>query len=164
MRQYLFGTLFLLLTGSAQAQSDSATIRKIADEIFRHSTAYSNLVQLTKHIGPRLSGSPQTYIAEKWGKEVLKQAGAEKVYLQKAMIPHWVRGGEDEAALISGKSRRSLAVIALGNSVSTPVGGITAPMILIHNFEELEKRKDEIKGKIVIYNHPFDVDFVWVFN
>ena len=37
-------------------------------------------------------------------------------------------------------------------------------MILIHDFDELEKRKDEIKGKIVFYNHPFNVDFVWVFN
>jgi carboxypeptidase Q len=152
------------LNGSLQAQSDSVTIRKIADEIFRHSTAYTNLTQLTKHIGPRLSGSPQTYLAEKWGQEVLKQAGAEKVYLQKTMIPHWVRGGKDEAALVTGNKRVPMAVIALGNSVSTKAGGFTAPMILIHDFDELEKRKDEIKGKIVFYNHPFNVDFVWVFN
>lgn len=164
MRWFLFGSLFFLFAGSVQSQSDSAAIRKIADEVFRHSNAYSNLIQLTKHIGPRLSGSPQTYAAEKWGQEVLKQAGAEKVYLQKAMIPHWVRGGKDEAALVSGKSKQFLAVIALGNSISTPPGGITAPMILIHDFDELEKRKAEIKGKIVFYNHPFNVDFVWVFN
>ena len=80
------------------------------------------------------------------------------------MIPHWVRGGKDHAALISGKSRVPLAVsIALGNSVSTKAGGITAPLILIHDFAELEKRKDEVKGKIVFYNHPFKVDFVQVF-
>ncbi|HEY4968224.1 MAG TPA: M20/M25/M40 family metallo-hydrolase [Puia sp.] len=164
MRWFLFGSLFFIFTGSAYAQSDSVTLRKIADEIFRHSNAYSNLTQLTKHIGPRLSGSPQTYAAEKWGLDVLKQAGAEKVYLQKAVIPHWVRDGKDEAALVTGKNRQSLAVIALGNSVSTPVKGITAPMILIRDFDELEKRKAEIKGKIVFYNHPFNVDFVWVFN
>src|SRR5258706_6930908 len=159
MRWYLFGSLFFLFTGSAFAQSDSVAIRKLADEIFRHSNAYSNLTQLTKHIGPRLSGSPQTYAAEKWAQDVLKEAGAEKVYLQKVMIPHWVRGGKDQAALISGKGRQSLAVIALGNSVSTPVAGFTAPMILIRDFDELEKRKAEIKGKIVFYNHPFNVDF-----
>ncbi len=164
MRRILFGSLFYLLTGSVHAQSDSASIRKIADETFQHSTAYSNLIQLTKQIGPRLSGSPQTYTAEKWAQEALQQAGAQKVYLQKAMIPHWVRGGKDEAALISGKNRQSLSVIALGNSVSTPAAGITAPMILIRDFEELEKRKDEVRGKIVFYNHPFNVDYVWVFN
>jgi carboxypeptidase Q len=164
MRWFLFGSFLYFFTGSVKAQSDSVFIRKIADEIFQHSTAYSNLHTLTKTIGPRLSGSSQTYTAEKWGQEALKQAGAERVYLQKAMIPHWVRGGRAQALLITGKNRQSLAVIALGNSVSTKSGGITAPMILIHDFDELERRKNEIKGKIVFYNHPFDVDFVWTFK
>jgi len=164
MRWFLFGSLVFLFAGSVRAQSDSVFIRKIADEIFQHSSAYSNLHTLTKTIGPRLSGSPQTYTAEKWGQEALKQAGADRVYLQKAMIPHWVRGGRDQAILISGKNRQNLAVIALGNSVSTKAGGITAPMILIRDFVELERRKNEIRGKIVFYNHPFNVDFVWTFK
>src|SRR5579862_1315370 len=164
MRWFLFGSFLFLFSGLVGAQTDSAYISKISDEIFRHSTAYSNLHTLTKTIGPRLSGSPQTYTAEKWGQDALKQAGADRVYLQKAMIPHWVRGGRDQAALISGKNRQTLAVIALGNSVSTKAGGITAPMILIHDFDELERKKDEIKGKIVFYNHPFNVDFVWTFR
>jgi carboxypeptidase Q len=163
MRSFLFGFFIFLLTGSLQAQSDSVFIRKIADEIFQHSNAYSNLYTLTKTIGQRLSGSPSTYTSEKWAQEVIQKAGADRVYLQKAMIPHWVRGGKDQAAMVLGKKRQSLAVIALGNSVSTPAGGITAPMILIHDFNELEKRKDEIKGKIVFYNHPFNVDYVWTF-
>jgi carboxypeptidase Q len=163
MRSILFGSFIFLFAGSLNAQSDSVFIRKIADEIFQHSNAYSNLFTLTKSIGQRLSGSPATYTSEKWAQQVVQTAGADRVYLQKAMIPHWVRGGRDQAALVSGKNRQSLAVIALGNSVSTPVGGITAPMILISDFDELEKRKDEIKGKIVFYNHPFNVDYVWTF-
>jgi carboxypeptidase Q len=164
MRLVLFGFFLFLFTGSVRSQSDSVFIRKIADEIFEHSAAYSNLHTLTKSIGPRLSGSPQTYTSEKWGQEVLKQAGADNVSLQKASIPHWVRGGRDQAELIYGNNRQSLAVIALGNSVSTPPGGVTAPMILIHNWAELEQRKNEIKGKIVFYNHPFDVNFVHTFK
>ncbi len=164
MRSFLFGSILFLFAASLNAQSDSVFIRKIANEIFQHSNAYKNLYTLTKTIGPRLSGSPQTYTSEKWGEEALRQAGADRVYFQKAMIPHWVRGGGDQAALISGKDRKNLSVIALGNSVATPAGGITAPMILIHDFEELERRKSEIKGKIVFYNHPFNVDFVFLFN
>ncbi len=164
MRWFLFGLLSFLFTGFVKAQSDSVFIRRIADEIFQHGTAYSNLHTLTKSIGPRLSGSPQTYTAEKWGQEALNRAGADRVYLEKAMIPHWVRGGRDQAAVLSGKNRQNLSVIALGNSVSTKAGGITAPMILIHDFDELERRKNEIKGKIVFYNHPFNVDFVWTFK
>ena len=164
MRSFLFGAFLFLFMGTLKSQSDSVFIRKIADEIFQHSTAYNNLHALTKNIGPRLSGSPQTYTAEKWGQDALQRAGADRVYLQKAMIPHWVRGGKDQATLISGNNRQTLAVIALGNSVSTPAKGITAPMILIHDFDELEKRKSEIKGKIIFFNHPFDVNFVWMFN
>src|SRR5579863_9155381 len=164
MRSFLFVCFVFLFTGTLTAQSDSLFIRKIADEIFHNSTAYSNLFTLTKTIGQRLSGSPATYTSEKWAQEAVKKAGANQVYLQKAMIPHWVRGGKDQAALITGKTRQSLEVIALGNSVSTPAEGITAPVILIHDFDELERRKNEIKGKIVFYNHPFDVDFVWTFK
>lgn len=164
MPRFLFGSFLFLFAGSVKAQSDSVFIRKIADEIFQHSKAYSNLHTLTKTVGPRLSGSPQTYTSEKWAQEALKQAGAERVYLQKAMIPHWVRAGNAQAALVWGKNRQNLAVIALGNSVSTPAGGITAPVILIHDFDELEKRKNEIKGRIVFYNHPFNADFVWTFK
>lgn len=164
MRWLLFSSFLFLFSGSVKAQSDSVFIRKIADEIFQHSKAYSSLYALTKTVGPRLSGSLQTYTSEKWAQEALRQAGAERVYLQKAMIPHWVRAGNAKAALVSGKSRQNLAVIALGNSVSTPSGGITAPMILIHDFDELEKRKNEIRGSIVFYNHPFDVNFVWTFK
>ena len=163
MRCVLFGFFLFLFAGTLMAQSDSVFIRKIADEIFQHSTANSNLYTLTKTIGPRLSGSRQTYISEKWGEEAMKQAGAARVYLQKTMIPHWVRGGRGEAALISGENRQNLTVIAQVNSVSTPAGGITAPLILIHDFNELEKRKDEIKGMLVFFNHPLNPDFVWVF-
>jgi len=50
-------------------------IGKIAVEILTQSKAYENLRTLTKSIGPRLSGSPQTYTSEKWGEEVLKKSG-----------------------------------------------------------------------------------------
>ena len=164
MRSVLFGYFFILFANSAGAQSDSVYIRRIADEIFRHSTAYSNLYTLTKTIGPRLSGSSQTYKAEKWGSDALKQAGADRVYLQETMIPHWVRGGKDQAAMVFGKKKQSLAVLALGNSVATKSGGITAPVVLIHDFDELERRRNEIRGRIVFYDHSFNPDFVFVFD
>jgi hypothetical protein len=65
--------------------------------------------------------------------------------------------------VIAAGKRTSLQVIALGNSVGTKRGGITAPMLLVNNFEELEKKKDEVRGKIVFYNYPFQVKFVHTF-
>ena len=117
MRSFLFGCFVFLFTGSLTAQSDSVFIRKIANEIFRNGTAYSNLYTLTKSIGQRLSGSPSTYTSEKWAQEAVKKAGADQVFLQKAMIPHWVRGGKDQAALITDLANASKRMARLNKSL-----------------------------------------------
>jgi carboxypeptidase Q len=144
---------------------DSLFIGKIADEIFLNGKAYGYLTVLTKTVGGRLSGSPQMVKAEKWGRETLADAGADKVWMQECMVPHWIRGGKDEARLVLGnRKEETLDILALGNSVGTGASGITAPVVLINSFEELEKRKDEIKGKIVFYNYRFNPRLIQTFR
>ncbi|MBS0028664.1 M20/M25/M40 family metallo-hydrolase [Chitinophaga sp. 22321] len=138
-------------------EGDSATLRKLADEVLTHSTAYENLRVLTKQIGGRLAGSPQMPKAEQWGVKALKAAGADTVYLQECMVPHWVRGAKEEARIIS--KRRDfippLNILALGNSVGSGPDGVTAEVLEVASFDELEAKKDQVKGKIVFYNHRF---------
>lgn len=162
---------------------DSLFIRRLADEILVNGKAYSNLRVLTKTIGGRLSGSPQYYQAEGWGQKALQDAGADNVWLQECMVPHWIRGGKDSASFQvygggsgSGGSGGAQAlgsrsdagvgldILALGNSAGTGPDGILAPVMLIHSFEELLQRKDEIKGKIVFYNYPFNARLVEPFR
>ena len=185
--------LFLLLvvfgTVCAQTADDSALIRRLADTILTDGKAYGNLGVLTKHVGARLSGSPGYYKAEKWGMAALTAAGASDVRLQECMVPHWVRGGRDTAWMVSkldgkaaGKTpsndaryrdvtgsrstkiEGSLDILALGNSVGTGAAGVRAPVVLIHDFDELERRKDEIKGKIVFYNYKFNPFLIETFR
>ncbi len=154
-----------LLTFSLPAlarQEDSLQIRAIADEILEHGRAYENLRVLTKQVGARLSGSAGMYKAESWGKKTLEQDGADKVWLQECKVPHWVRGGKDEA-YIAATQKINLDILALGNSVGTGPKGIKAPVILINSFDELELRKDEVKGKIVFYNYKFNNKLVKTF-
>ena len=151
------------LYGYAQSE-DSMMIRKIADDILRNSNAYENLRVLCKSVGGRLAGSPQAYKAEAWGQKALQAAGADKVVLQQCMVPHWVRGGKDEAIVTLQSKKQSLDVLALGNSVGTGPQGVTAPVLLINSFDELEQRKSEVKGKIVFYNYPFNPVFVKTFS
>ncbi len=165
MRKFLYS--FLLLLGSqAHAQTDdSAYIRTIADEILVNGKAYENLRVLCKTVGARLAGSAQTPKAESWGLKALQQAGADKAYLQQCMVPHWERGGKDVAWVQykdeNGKSvTDNLDILALGNSLGSGKEGIKAPVILIKDFDELEKRKDEVKGKIVFYNYPFNPRYI----
>ncbi|MGB8193990.1 MAG: M20/M25/M40 family metallo-hydrolase [Chitinophagaceae bacterium] len=158
----------LLFTGfAALAQSDdSAMIRRIADEVLVNGKAYENLRNLTKKVGPRLTGSPGMYKAEAWGLQALREAGADSVWLQECKVPHWVRGGKDEAKFYAGANGKAqnLDVLALGNSFGTGAKGVTAPVILINSFDELDKRKDEVKGKIVFYNYKFNPRFVKTFQ
>ncbi|WP_315824905.1 M20/M25/M40 family metallo-hydrolase [Paraflavitalea speifideaquila] len=150
---------------SAQAQQeDSLLIRAIADEILVNGKAYEHLRVLTKQVGARLSGSPGMYKAEAWGRKTLEQSGADQVWLQECKVPHWVRGGKDEAYVVGQPKNIRLDILALGNSVGTGPKGVKAPVILINSFDELEQRKDEIKGKIVFYNYAFNNKLVKTFQ
>lgn len=111
--------------------------------------AYAKLAQLTDTIGARLSGSPQLDKAIEWAVATMKADGHE-VRTEKVMVPHWVRGIE-EGALVK-PSPRALRLIGLGGTVPTPKGGITAEVVVVTSWDELEAKKDTIKGKIVLYN------------
>ncbi len=150
---------------SLMAQSDdSITIKKISDDIFLNGKAYENLRVLTKTIGGRIAGSPQMYQSEAWGEKALREAGADKVWLQECKVPHWTRGAKESATLVSGNKKMNLDVLALGNSVGSDGKTIKAPVLLINSFDELDQKKDQVKGKIVFYNYKFNSTFVRTFQ
>jgi len=148
-------------------QTDSIFIKRIADEMLEHGKAYENLHQLTKQIGGRLAGSPAMVKAENWGLKLMKESGADNAWMQECMVPHWVRGGADKAIAYAGKKQKaqakSLDVLALGNSIGSGPMGVKGDVILVNSFEDLEKRKDEVNGKIVFYNYKFNNSYVNTF-
>ncbi len=157
MKKLLLLVMLVPCIGIAQ-NDDSVFIKKIADEILRNGKAYDLLKQLTKNVGGRLAGSPQMVKAEQWGLAAMKQQGADNAYLQQCMVPHWVRGTGDKvfvAEIDNKQTARNLDAAALGNSIGNNKA-IVAEVLAIANFDELEKRKDEVKGKIVYYNAGFD--------
>ena len=95
---------------SSAQNTDSLMIRRIADEILINGKAYDNLRYLTKQIGARLAGSPGMVKAEQWGFKIMQESGADKTWLQECMVPHWVRGGKDEAGITSFQSTTEVSV------------------------------------------------------
>jgi hypothetical protein len=159
MRKLFVLLVLIPVAAISQQKNDSIFIRKISNEILANGQAYENLRYLTKQIGGRLAGSKQYDQAALWGKKVMEEAGADAVFLQECMVPHWVRGGQDKASIVSVNNKRQsrkLDVLALGNSLGSGKKGVSAEVIAVANFDELEKRKDEVKGKIVFYNHAFN--------
>ena len=122
--------------------------------------AYQQLAHLTDNIGPRLSGSPQAQQAVDYVAGEMRRVGLE-VSLEKVMVPHWVRGLETgELTEFPGQApgtTQKIVLTALGGSVATPADGLTAQLVVVNTFDELNAMsRDQIAGKIVLFNEIFD--------
>jgi Iap family predicted aminopeptidase len=137
-----------------------AELKRIQQAALNSDYAYRQVAHLSNNIGPRLSGSAQAAKAVEYVASELKALGCE-VQLEKAMVPHWVRG-EETAALTqfpgqASNTTQKIVLCALGSSVATPPEGIEADVIVVRNFDELKSiPRDKVAGRIVLFNYPFD--------
>jgi hypothetical protein len=136
------------------------TLNQIQTEALKSDYGYTQLDYLSNKIGPRMTGTPQTAAAVQWVADRFRDLGLE-VSLEPVMVPHWVRG-QEAAALVDIPGAppafsQKVILTALGGSVATPAEGITAPVVVVNNFAELEKLgKAAVAGKIVLFNAVFD--------
>lgn len=162
MRRSPAGTCAVLLlcavaTLPAQQRSGVAAYRADADRLIDaalgDSAAYARLAHLTDTFGPRLSGSDNLEQAIDWILAEMRRDGLDAVRGEPVMVPHWVRG--DESAEMTSPRRQRLGMLGLGMSVGTPPEGIEAPVLVVSSFEELTRRKEEARGRIVVFDAPF---------
>ncbi len=146
----------LLAPRPASAQDTEryrAAADRLIDAALKDSSAWNRIAELTDTFGSRLSGSPALEHAIDWTLDRMRADGLEAVRGEPAMVPHWVRGAES-AELVTPRPKK-LTMLGLGGSVGTPAAGITAPVLVVTSFEELQKRAAEAKGKIVLFDVPF---------
>jgi len=147
--------LALLLAAPAQAQDDpAARYRETAGRVLGRALVdeggWAKLEHLTTRIGHRLSGSPGLEKAVAWAHEGMKAEGLEGVRLQGVKVPRWVRGRE--WARVVSPAPRELPMLGLGMSVGTSQEGITAPVVVVRSYEELDALgRDRVEGKIVAF-------------
>lgn len=155
-----------LIAFSAAAQNDdSLAIKKIANEVLINGKAYDNLRYMCKKIGPRLSGSPQAQKAVEATAKMLKEAGADTVYLQPCIVPHWERGEKEMGYIkVAGGTIYKLNLCALGNSEGTGKNGINAPVVEVRSFAELSQLGQAVKGKIVFFNFEMNPTYITTFS
>ena len=131
------------------------TANKLIDSALADTAGMDKLSYLCDRIGNRLSGSASLEKAIAWAAEQMKADGLVNVVTPKVKVPHWVRGNES-AALVEPVARR-LTMLGLGGSVGTPKRGITAEVVIVSSFDELEKRgRAGVEGKIVLFNVPYE--------
>jgi hypothetical protein len=145
---------------SAWTPGQLATMERLRDAALNDPYALDQLRHLTDNIGPRLSGSPQAEQAVHYVAAQMTALGAE-VSLEKAMVPHWVRGVET-AELLSWPGQapgttQKIVLTALGGSVATPASGLTAEVVVVDDWKQLRALSpDAVKGKILLFNHKFN--------
>ncbi len=135
--------------------------QQIVESALRENRGFEYLRELCE-IGPRLSGSENSMNAINWAYEKMKALGFDKVWLQPVMVPHWERGNVELCTVLD--LNKNLSVLALGGSIATPPQGIISGVIEVKTFEELEKRKEEVKGKFVFFSRSLDQGIINTFS
>ncbi|WP_223559699.1 M20/M25/M40 family metallo-hydrolase [Chryseobacterium lathyri] len=157
--------LFLGMAAFGQSKEDSVQFSKISTEILNNGKGYTDLKDLTKNIGHRLSGSPAYEKSVKWAEQKLRDAGADKVWLQEVMVPVWTRGKESLQIRTSEGKWKNLKMLSLGNSEGTGGKDVSGEIIIVKSMEEYDRLPaDQVKDKIVFFNYPFSQSFVETFR
>ena len=145
---------------SAWTPEQIKTMERLRDTAVTDPYALNELRHLTDNIGPRLSGSPQAGQAVEYVAAEMRALGAE-VTLEKAKVPHWVRGQETgDVVAWTGQTpgtTQKVVLTALGGSVATPAEGLTADVVVVDDWAQLSALPaGAVKGKILLFNHKFD--------
>jgi carboxypeptidase Q len=142
---------------SSQAVAELSRLQAAALE---SDYAWEQVAHLCDNIGPRLSGSAEYAHAAQFVAGRLRAEGLD-VRLEKVMVPHWVRGAETAELVefpgMAPSTVQRLAVTALGGSVPTPASGLTAPVVVARDFDELNTLgRGRVAGRIVVFHETFD--------
>ena len=151
-------TPHLFAQSSAQAAPTwLETYREPAARLIRESMgdsfAWRRLATLTDTIGHRLSGSKQLDRAIEWAMAEMKRDGLENVHAEPVMVPKWVRGRE--SAEIVEPAHQPIAMLGLGDSIGTPLGGVRAEALVVRSVDELDANAARVRGRVVVFNVPF---------
>ncbi|MEP6534644.1 MAG: M20/M25/M40 family metallo-hydrolase [Bryobacteraceae bacterium] len=120
-------------------------------------TGYQKLTYLCDRIGNRIPGGGGLPQAINWAVAQMRRDGLTNVIASPVKVQTWIRGKESLSLL--QPVRRELPILGLGNSVGTAPEGIEAEVVVVPNFNELEKLgRAGVEGKIVLFNAPY-VDY-----
>jgi len=146
-------SLSLMLGNSIIDRYTDASL-SIISKALSDSTAYNRLSYLCDTFGPRLSGSKNLENAINWILKEMKKDGLVHVQGERVKVPAWIRG--EESITLLKPFKKDLTMLGLGGSISTPKAGIVAEVMVVDDFKELEARSKKVKGKIILFNVPFE--------
>jgi hypothetical protein len=152
MIRILFAATLLATAAALPAQVSPQQLAQLRDAALKDDYAWDITEGLTTEVGQRMAGTEAEARARTWSVAKLKAMGFANVRIDSFTMPVWVRGAES-ASILSPFPQR-LVIAALGNSASTPPGGIEGELIGFDTLAELEAAPDTaVRGKIVFVSH-----------
>ncbi|GHA90520.1 peptidase M28 [Algimonas arctica] len=142
-------------TPAMQSNVSETVEQQILDAARSGSQGYLIVEGLTTEVGQRLAGTEAEARARDWTVEKFKEIGLQNVRVEPFTIPGWERGVE--TATIVSPYPQQMVVTALGGSVATPFGGVTAEIAYFPTFEDLVSAPaGGLDGKIVFISGLMD--------
>ncbi len=115
--------------------------------------AYELVESLTTEVGPRQGGTEAEARARVWSAAKLKSLGFSNVRIETYDMPAWTR--TSESASIVSPFPQPLALAALGNSPSTPEGGVRGEVARFGTLAALKAAPLKgFEGKIIFVDEP----------
>ncbi len=143
----LAGALSLGLANTGLAQESAQTAKMLIEKAQTSTIGWDLLESLTTEIGPRLGGSEAEARARDWAVNKLTMLGFSNVHIEPFEMDGWQRGSI--ALHVGNPYPQRLVATALGGSIGTPVGGITAPVVRFETVQDLiDAPVGSLKGKI----------------
>lgn len=131
---------------------DLSRAAQLRDSALQDDLAWDITEGLTTEVGQRLAGTPAEARARDWAVRRLTLLGFTNVRVDDFTLPTWVRGSE--SADVITPFPQKLVVAALGNSASTPAGGVEGEVVAFPSVEALRVAPDEqVRGRIVYITH-----------
>lgn len=132
-------------------------LREAASRLIRTATnstiGYARLQELCDAFGHRHNGSTNLDAAIDWALAQFKRQGFHNVRGEPVSVQGWARGSESVTLL--APRVENLPMLGLGNSVGTPPEGLTAPVFVVTNFQQLTAHAAHAKDKIVLFAVPY---------
>ena len=141
------------ITLGSIASKYETSANRLIEAALKDTSGFERLAEMCDTFGPRFSGTDNLEKAIDWILSEMNRDGLSNVHGEAVMIPKWVRG--NESAHMVSPWKKELHMLGLGGSIGTAPEGITADVMVVSSFDELEDRSDEAKGKIVLFNVPF---------
>jgi len=150
----VFASLAVAADDSVTAAKYRDTANKLIDAALASNTGLNRLEYLCYRIGSRLSGSRALDEAVSWAMPMMESSGLDNVRRIPVTVPKWVRGAE--SAELLEPLEKPIFMLGLGGSIATPKDGITADIVAVSNFDELEKLgRARVAGHIVVFDAPY---------